>query len=111
MSVKIRPYRRGGWEVDITVRLPNGSRRRERSKAPVSSKSAAVRWGEVAQHDSQRGRAATETPAAEKGPEDGQQHPDGAERDAEEGGGVGRHREDAVLHQIASSVEMVDSIL
>src|SRR6266851_2394398 len=46
MSVKIRPYRTGGWEVDITVRLPNGSRRRERSKAPVSSKSAAVRWGE-----------------------------------------------------------------
>jgi integrase len=46
MSVKVRPYRRGGWEVDVTVRLPNGSRRRERSKAPVSSKSAAVRWGE-----------------------------------------------------------------
>ena len=46
MSVKVRPYRRGGWEVDVTVRLPNGSRRRERSKAPVSSKSAAQRWGE-----------------------------------------------------------------
>ena len=46
MSVKIRPYRTGGWEVDITVRLPNGSRLRERSKAPVSSKSAAQRWGE-----------------------------------------------------------------
>jgi hypothetical protein len=25
MSTKIRPYRTGGWEVDITVRLPNGS--------------------------------------------------------------------------------------
>ncbi|MGE5361221.1 MAG: tyrosine-type recombinase/integrase [Bacteroidales bacterium] len=46
MSVKVRPYRRGGWEVDITTRLPNGTRRRERSRAPVSSKSAAVRWGE-----------------------------------------------------------------
>ena len=46
MSVTVRPYRRGGWEVDITVRLPNGSRHRERSKAPVSSKSAAQRWGE-----------------------------------------------------------------
>src|SRR5258708_11896644 len=46
MSVKVRPYRRGGWEVDITFRLPNGSRHRERSKAPVSSKSAAQRWGE-----------------------------------------------------------------
>src|SRR3989442_15769595 len=46
MSVKIRPYRTGGWEVDVTVRLPNGSRLRERSKGPVSSKSAAQRWGE-----------------------------------------------------------------
>jgi len=46
MSVKVRPYRRGGWEVDITIRLPDGSRWRERSKAPVSSKSAAVRWAE-----------------------------------------------------------------
>jgi integrase len=46
MSVKIRPYRTGGWEVDVTVRLPNGSRLRERSKAPVSSKSAAQRWGQ-----------------------------------------------------------------
>jgi integrase len=46
MSVTVRPYRRGGWEVDVTIRLPNGSRWRERSKAPVSSKSAAVRWGE-----------------------------------------------------------------
>ena len=46
MSVTVRPYRRGGWEVDITFRLPNGTRHRERSKAPVSSKSAAQRWGE-----------------------------------------------------------------
>jgi integrase len=46
MSVRIRPYRRGGWEVDITIRQPNGARFRERSKARVSSKSAAQRWGE-----------------------------------------------------------------
>jgi hypothetical protein len=46
MSVTVRKYRRGGWEVDITLRLPNGSRLRERSKAPVSSKSGAHRWGE-----------------------------------------------------------------
>ena len=46
MSITLRPYRRGGWEVDITLRLPNGSRHRERSKAPVSGKSAAQRWGE-----------------------------------------------------------------
>jgi integrase len=46
MSVTIRSYRRGGWEVDITTRLPNGSRHRERCKAPGTSKSAAQRWGE-----------------------------------------------------------------
>ena len=46
MSVKVRAYRNGGWEVDITIRLPNGARWRERSKAPVSSKTAALRWGE-----------------------------------------------------------------
>jgi integrase len=45
MSVTVRPYRRGGWEVDITFRLPSGWRFRERSKAPVASKSAAQRWG------------------------------------------------------------------
>lgn len=46
MSVKIRPYRNGGWEVDITFRLPNGLRHRERSKAPTKSKSGALRWGQ-----------------------------------------------------------------
>jgi integrase len=46
MSVKVRPFRSGGWEVDITSRLPDGSRLRDRSKAPVASKSAAQRWGE-----------------------------------------------------------------
>ena len=44
MSVKIRKYRRGGWEVDIRVELPDGTERRERKKAPVSSKSGALRW-------------------------------------------------------------------
>src|SRR5687767_10716217 len=47
MSVKVRPYRSGdGWEVDILFRLPNGRRYRERSKAPVNSKSGALRWGQ-----------------------------------------------------------------
>ena len=45
MSVTVRRYRRGGWEVDITLRLPDGSRHRERSRAPIASKSAAQRWG------------------------------------------------------------------
>lgn len=47
MSVKVRPYRRGGWEVDIRVVLPDGSEKRERRKAPVSSKSGALRWAQA----------------------------------------------------------------
>lgn len=46
MSVKVRPYRRGGWEVDILFRLPDGTRYRERYRAPVDSKSGALRWGQ-----------------------------------------------------------------
>ena len=46
MTVKIRPYRKGGWEIDIMIRLDNGERYRERRKAPVSSKSGALRWGQ-----------------------------------------------------------------
>ena len=47
MSITIRPYRRGGWEVDIRVIAPDGTRElRERKRAPVSSRSAAVRWAE-----------------------------------------------------------------
>jgi integrase len=45
MSVKVRPYRNGGWEVDIRVAMPDGAKRRERRKAPVSAKSGALRWG------------------------------------------------------------------
>ena len=47
MSVTIRPYRRGGWEVDIRVVAPDGLREiRERRRAPMSARSAAVRWAE-----------------------------------------------------------------
>ena len=46
MSVKVRPYRRGGWEVDVQVRLVDGMTYRERRKAPCPSKAAAKRWGE-----------------------------------------------------------------
>ena len=46
MSVTIRPYRSGGWEVDITVRLPDGSQYRERKRASRFSKSAAQRWAQ-----------------------------------------------------------------
>jgi len=47
MSVKVRRYRKGGWEVDIRVALPDGRLVRERRKAPVVSKSGALRWGEA----------------------------------------------------------------
>jgi integrase len=46
MSVKIRPYRRGGWEADVRVTAPNGRDLRVRKKAPCSSRSAAQRWAE-----------------------------------------------------------------
>src|ERR1700704_4251146 len=46
MSITLRPYRRGGWEVDITLRLPNGSQHRERRRASHFSKSAAQRWAQ-----------------------------------------------------------------
>ena len=36
MSVTIRPYRGGGWEVDIRVVSPDGTRhKRERKHAPI----------------------------------------------------------------------------
>ena len=47
MSVTIRPYVDGGWEVDIRISLPDGSVIRERRKAPTASKSAAQRWAEA----------------------------------------------------------------
>lgn len=46
MSVTLRPYRNGGWEVDITLRLPNGLPFRERKSFSTASKSAAQRWGQ-----------------------------------------------------------------
>ena len=48
MSVKVRPYRgkSGGWHVDVVVRLADGSRFRERTRPSISSKCAALHWGE-----------------------------------------------------------------
>ena len=45
MSVTVRPYRRGGWHVDIRLRLPDGTPFRERKRF-TASKSAAMRWGQ-----------------------------------------------------------------
>ena len=47
MSVTIRPYVNGGWEVDIRVELPDGTVIRERKKAPSASKAAAQRWADA----------------------------------------------------------------
>lgn len=44
MSVTIRRFRSGGWEVDIRVVLPDGTKKRLRRRAPVSGKSAALHW-------------------------------------------------------------------
>jgi integrase len=46
MSVTVRPYRKGGWMVDVITRLVNGRRYRERRRLSVRSKSTAQRWGE-----------------------------------------------------------------
>jgi len=47
MSVRVSTNKRWGFlEVDIRVRLPDGTRYRERTKAPVQSRSGARRWGE-----------------------------------------------------------------
>ena len=51
MSVIVRPYRRGGWEVDICWLGVDGRRRRERRRVAVTSKSAAQRWGEARERE------------------------------------------------------------
>ena len=51
MSVTVRKYKRGGWEVDLQITYPDGSTMRERRKAPVSSKSGARRWAEARERE------------------------------------------------------------
>lgn len=52
MSVMVRRSRSGkGWEVDIHVTTAGGRKMRVRSDAPMSSKSAARRWGEQREHE------------------------------------------------------------
>ena len=46
MSVTVRPYRRGGWHVDVMTRLADGTPYRERRRLSITSKSAAQRWGQ-----------------------------------------------------------------
>ena len=51
MSVTVRRYRRGGWEVDIVWRAPDGRCRRERKRLTVDSRSTARRWGEARERE------------------------------------------------------------
>src|SRR5262245_24209399 len=45
MSVTVREYPQGGWQVDIRLKLPDGTPLRERTRF-TASKSAALRWGQ-----------------------------------------------------------------
>ena len=67
MSVKVRPYRRSGWEVDIRVTLPDQSEHRLRRKAPVASKSAAQRWEKIASDCGYRNSRSSIPRKAERG--------------------------------------------
>jgi integrase len=51
MSVTVRPYRGGGWEVDVLWRAPNGKRHRDRKRVVVTSKTAAQSWGEARERE------------------------------------------------------------
>lgn len=51
MSVTVRPYRRGGWEVDILWRSPQGHRCRERKRVSIAAKSTAERWGQARERE------------------------------------------------------------
>ena len=46
MNLKIRPYKRGGWEVDIVLKFPSGEQWRERVRSPADSRAASKRWAE-----------------------------------------------------------------
>lgn len=47
MTIRVGTYKGGGWEVDIRVQLPDGTRYRERVRSPVPSKSGSMRWAEA----------------------------------------------------------------
>jgi integrase len=47
MSVKLRQRRQGGWEIDVRVVSPDGTRHaRTRKRSPLASRSDALRWAE-----------------------------------------------------------------
>ena len=61
MTVKLRKYRRGGFEVDIRFTWPDGTPYRQRLRSPVTGKTASQRWGEAREAELLRaGRASVE---------------------------------------------------
>ncbi len=46
MSIVVRPYRRGGWHVDLRLVLPDGTPYRQRIRINTPSKSTAKAWGQ-----------------------------------------------------------------
>jgi site-specific recombinase XerD len=70
MTVRIRKWnknRKQGFEADINIRWPDGSTYRERKKAPVTSESAAKRWGQQREaHLLAAGKEAAESEKASK---------------------------------------------
>ncbi|MBN1611758.1 MAG: site-specific integrase, partial [Polyangiaceae bacterium] len=61
MTVTVRQFRSGGWEVDIRFKWPDGTQFRKRAKAPVNTKAQARRWGEELQRETiVRGKQAEE---------------------------------------------------
>lgn len=46
MTVRVRPYLRGGWEADNDVLLPEGLEHPERLNVSVTSKAAVTGWAE-----------------------------------------------------------------
>ena len=51
MTVTLSTYKRGGVEVNVRLRGPDGRIRRIRRKSPVSSKSGSQRWGEAPERE------------------------------------------------------------
>lgn len=67
MTVRLRRYRRGGWEADIRFTWPDGSPFRRRIRAPVTGKTAAQRWAEARESELLRaGKAALDPPPEQK---------------------------------------------
>jgi integrase len=66
MTVKVRTFRSGGFEVDIRFTYPDGTPFRRRLKAPVDAKTAAKRWGEA--REAELLKAPSPKQRAEEGP-------------------------------------------